>query len=120
MQTPTLNKEGSTGGLFEGVTMYHWLVVLIASGGWLFDCMDQRIFALAREPALKEVLGSGAVDAVVKNWGGWATAVMMIGWATGGILFGIMGDKIGRVRTMAFTILSYSLFTGLSGLSFSI
>ncbi|MFZ5830129.1 MAG: MFS transporter [Planctomycetota bacterium] len=45
---------------------------------------------------------------------------MLLGWATGGILFGIMGDKIGRVRTMAFTILSYSLFTGLSGLSFSI
>ena len=42
-------------GVFHGVTAYHWLVVLLASCGWLFDCMDQRIFALSREPALKEV-----------------------------------------------------------------
>ena len=100
---------------YKEVTMYHWLVVLIASGGWLFDCMDQRIFALAREPALKEVVG--ASDAVIKNWAGWATAAMMIGWATGGIIFGIMSDRWGRVKTMAVTLLIYSAFTGLSGVS---
>ncbi|TSA20320.1 MFS transporter [bacterium] len=103
--------------VFEGVTPYHWLVVLIASFGWLFDCMDQRIFALSRESALTEVLGSGAADAVVKSWVGWATAVMMIGWATGGIIFGTMSDKFGRVRTMVVTLLLYSIFTGLSGLA---
>lgn len=134
-------------GIFEGVTAYHWLVVLIASAGWLFDCMDQRIFALSREPALKEVL-VGQVDdpvlrgiitndeeivkqvgdetrdrqqkqwdAMVKRWGGWATASMMIGWATGGIIFGMMSDRWGRVKTMVVTLLVYSGFTGLSGLS---
>ena len=45
---------------FEGVTVYHWLVVIIASCGWLFDCMDQRIFILARESALKELLRNDA------------------------------------------------------------
>src|ERR1700733_15177507 len=85
---------------FTGVTGYHWLVFIIAAAGWLFDCMGQRIFALAREPAMRELLGSGATDADVKNWGAWATAIMLIGWATGGILFGIMSDKAGRVKTM--------------------
>ena len=114
VESTVSRKQGS---LFEGVTGYHLLVVLIASFGWLFDCMDQRIFALSREPALKEVLGGGAADSVVKSWVGWATAVMMIGWATGGIIFGTMSDRFGRVRTMVVTLLLYSIFTGLSGLA---
>ncbi|MBN2294951.1 MAG: MFS transporter [Pirellulales bacterium] len=101
---------------YQGLTWYHWLVVIIASCGWLFDCMDQRIFALARQPALEEVLG-GVSSEIVKNWAGYATASMMIGWATGGIIFGVMSDRLGRVKTMVFTLLIYSGFTGLSGLS---
>ncbi|MFH0991209.1 MAG: MFS transporter [bacterium] len=104
-------------GIFEDVTPYHWLVVIIASLGWLFDCMDQRIFALSREPALTEVLGGNVDDAIIKSWVGWATAIMMIGWATGGIIFGTMSDKLGRVKTMVVTLLLYSIFTGLSGLA---
>lgn len=105
------------GGVFAGVTRYHWLVVLIASAGWLFDCMDQRLFILAREPALAELLGGQAAREVVKTYGGYATTAMMIGWATGGILFGMMSDKWGRVKTMVATLLVYSGFTGLSGLA---
>src|SRR5207248_11374059 len=99
------------------VTLYHWLVVIIASGGWLFDCMDQRIFALSREPAIREILGPGAADALIKDWGAWATAMMMIGWATGGIVFGIMSDRLGRVKTMTATLIVYSLCTGLGGVA---
>ena len=40
--------------------------------------------------------------------------IFMIGWAAGGLVFGVLGDRIGRVRTMIFTILAYSVFTGLS------
>lgn len=104
-------------GLLHGVTGYHWLVVVIASCGWLFDCMDQRIFALSREPALREILGGGGTDESVRWWAGWATSIMMIGWATGGIIFGMMSDRWGRVKTMVVTLLVYSGFTGLSGIS---
>ncbi len=38
--------------------------------------------------------------------------ILMLGWAIGGVIFGILGDRIGRVKTMALTILFYSLFTG--------
>src|SRR4051812_13413346 len=105
--------------VFEGVTAYHWLVVIVAACGWLFDCMDQRIFALCRGPALKEILGALATDADVKSWGGYATAAMMVGWATGGIIFGTMSDRLGRKKTMVLTLLIYSGFTGLSGISHS-
>ena len=105
-------------GAFAGVTVYHWIVVIIASCGWLFDCMDQRLFILAREPALKELLRADPEKlAAVKTYGGWATTAMILGWATGGIFFGMMSDKVGRVKTMIATLLVYSGFTGLSGLA---
>src|SRR5262249_18664673 len=48
---------------------------------------------------------------------GMATSIFIIGWAIGGLIFGILGDRIGRVKTMMITILMYSAFTGLSALS---
>jgi MFS family permease len=124
VSTPTENRPGgpptasiSQTSLFTGVTGYHWLVFFIAAAGWLFDCMGQRIFALARTPAMHELLGADATDAIVKYWAGWATASMMIGWATGGILFGMMSDKMGRVKTMVATLLAYTAFSGLTGLA---
>jgi MFS family permease len=104
--------------VFDGVTPYHWLVVIIASCGWLFDCMDQRLFILAREPALRELVGPGPdAAAAVKTLSGYATTSMILGWATGGIIFGMMSDRLGRVKTMMLTLLIYSGFTGLSGLA---
>ncbi len=116
-RSPAQDPQSTPEGIFKGVTAYHWLVVVIASCGWLFDCMDQRLFTLSREPAIKELLGAGAADTLVKSWGGWATAALMVGWATGGIMFGMMSDRWGRVKTMVFTLLVYSGFTGLSGLA---
>ena len=112
MQTSVTQNESTK----ESVTLYHWLVVVIASCGWLFDCMDQRFFILARESALKELLGSDAAAlAEVKKYIGYATTSMIVGWATGGIIFGMLSDKWGRVKTMVATLLVYSGFTGLSG-----
>lgn len=105
---------GSTG---ESVTFYHWLVVFFASAGWLFDCMGQRIFVLSRGPAMRELLGATASDANVRYWGSIATLLMMVGWATGGILFGMMSDRYGRVKAMVATLLAYSGFSCLSGFS---
>src|SRR4051812_12078298 len=84
--------------LLEGVTGYHWLVVMLAACGWLFDCMGQRIFVLGRESAMRELLGGSPPDDKVRLWGTVATLVLMIGWATGGIIFGMMSDRYGRVK----------------------
>jgi MFS family permease len=106
------------GRLLDGVSAYQWLVVIIASCGWLFDCMDQRLFVLARKSALEELLGNDTQAlAAINTYIGYATTSMILGWATGGIIFGVMSDKVGRVKTMAATLLVYSGFTGLSGLA---
>jgi MFS family permease len=86
----------------------------------MFDCLDQQLFMLARRPAIIELKGLAPTDAGVEHFTTLATAILLIGWATGGIIFGIMGDRLGRARTMVWTILMYSVFTGLSGLAFSI
>jgi MFS family permease len=91
----------------------------LAASGWLFDCMGQRIFVLSREPALRELLGTGATDNDVRNWGVVATFLLMIGWATGGIIFGLLSDRYGRVKTMVATLLAYSTFSGISGFAHS-
>ena len=50
---------------------------------------------------------------------GYATSFFMLGWAVGGIGFGIMGDRVGRVKTLTLTILLYAIFTGLSAFATS-
>ncbi|MBI5397025.1 MAG: MFS transporter [Verrucomicrobia bacterium] len=117
--TLTAKPEASAGrkSAFEGVTLYHWLVLAIATAGWLFDCFGQRIFVLSREPAMRELLGSGATDVAVKEWAASSTTWLMIGWATGGIIFGSLSDRWGRVKAMILTLLCYSGFSGLSGIA---
>ncbi|MCC7156108.1 MAG: MFS transporter [Bryobacterales bacterium] len=109
---------------YKELTRYHWFVFLVASMGWLFDTMDQQLFNLARRPAIMELLHASPGDAsmapAVAEYSGYSTMIFMIGWASGGVLFGILGDRIGRVKTMILTILTYSLFTGLSVLSTSV
>lgn len=109
---------------YKDLNRYHWFVFLVASMGWLFDTMDQQLFNLARRPAIMELLHASPGDAsmapAVAEYSGYSTMIFMIGWASGGVLFGILGDRIGRVKTMILTILTYSLFTGLSVLSTSV
>jgi len=103
------------------LTRYHWFVLIVAALGWLFDCLDQQLFNLARVPAMRDLLAPApgvAADArTVAKYGGYATSIFLVGWATGGLIFGVLGDRIGRARTMLYTILIYSLCTGLSAFS---
>jgi MFS family permease len=96
------------------LSRYHWLVLSVACMGWMFDTMTQQLFALARRPAMHDLLGHGATDASITTQAGYATSIFMIGWALGGVIFGVLGDRIGRVRTMIATILFFTVFTGLS------
>lgn len=93
------------------------LVLLAAFLGWMFDGMEMGIFPLVARPALKEMhaaTSSLTPDQFVGHWMGWITAWFLWGAAVGGIIFGWLGDRIGRVRAMSLSILTYSLFTGLS------
>lgn len=102
---------------WKDLTGYHWFVFAMASAAWVFDCLDQQVFILARGEALKALLPPGTDQPDINRYAGYATSIFMIGWATGGLIFGSIGDRIGRARTLALTVLLYSLFTGLSAFS---
>ena len=117
LQTRKLDDSPTrTGPWWSEMTRYHWWVVIVSILGWLFDSMDQRLFVLARTPALRELLGPVS-DALVTTYAGYATCIFILGWATGGLFFGYFGDRWGRTKAMMVTILVYSIFTGLSALS---
>src|ERR1051325_10429683 len=87
------------------LTAYHWFVFLVASAAWFFDCLDQRLFSLARNPALNSLKSADATPKDVQDFGKVVTAFFLIGWGVGGMLFGALGDRYGRARMLTVTIL---------------
>ncbi len=106
-----------SGPWYRELTGYHWFVLMVCTLGWMFDCLDQQLFNIARKQAVTDLVGDSEA---VETFATLATSMLLVGWATGGIFFGIMGDRLGRARTMVFTILAYSVFTGLSGLAYGV
>jgi MFS family permease len=102
------------GPWYRDLTPYHWFVFAVASLAWLFDCLDQQLFILARNKAMEALLPAG-MDA--KLYGGYATSIFVAGWAMGGLIFGSMGDRFGRAKMLTLTVLIYSVCTGLSAFS---
>jgi MFS family permease len=90
------------------------LAVIAALLGWMFDGMEMGLFPLVGRDALRELLGAEAEQAALDLWYGVVLACFLVGAATGGVLFGYLGDKFGRVRALTFSILLYSLCSGLS------
>ncbi|HEV8613240.1 MAG TPA: MFS transporter, partial [Gemmatimonadales bacterium] len=106
---------------YQGVPRYCWIVLAVAALGWMFDTFDQHLFTLVRVDSVKELLkpyypDAARLDAAAKEVGTNLTAVFLLGWSAGGFVFGILGDRLGRTRTMMITILIYAAFTGLNGL----
>lgn len=89
----------------------HWLVFAVASLAWLFDCLDQQVFNLARDGAVEDLLGD---KAKAIEFAPYTTSFFLIGWAIGGLIFGSLGDRFGRARMLAVTMMIYSICTGLS------
>jgi MFS family permease len=102
---------------------YHWFVFTVAALGWMLDCFDQQIFLMARQPAMTDLLTrppslpDTAWRAMVNQYGSYSISIFLMGWGIGGLIFGVMGDRLGRAKTMMITILMYSVFTGLSAAS---
>lgn len=99
---------------YKQLNRYHWFVLLVASAAWFFDCLDQRLFSLARIPALASLMGLPGSHEEVQAFGKVVTAWFLIGWGVGGMIFGALGDRYGRAKMLTATILIYSAFTGLS------
>ena len=92
-------------------TAVQWMVLVAAFLGWMFDGLEQGLIPITAPAVLRDFMPQ-ATDAVIAQTISYLTACFLAGAAIGGVLFGYLGDRFGRVRTMAATILAYSLFMG--------
>jgi SHS family sialic acid transporter-like MFS transporter len=125
------------GAELRRISRGQWLALAAALLGWMFDGFEQGVIGLVGHPALVDVLNlqeqarlaadesqtqtsrEAARASVNKSVGGWLSVInasWLLGAAVGGWLFGWLGDRLGRVRAMVFSVLAYALFTGLIGL----
>jgi MFS family permease len=98
---------------YRSLNREQWRVLIASNLGWTFDGFE--IFALFVTVgfALRQLLDP-AQYAAIPQYAGYILAATVFGWATGGVIGGIIADYIGRKRTMMLAILAYSLTTGLS------
>ncbi len=95
-----------------------WMALTAALLGWMFDGFEMGLFPVVSRPALLELLGApmrAVKDDEVSFWYSLATASFLVGAATGGVIFGWLGDRLGRVRSMTLSILTYALCSGVGG-----
>src|SRR5215813_5547039 len=92
------------------------LALLSACLGWMFDAFDLQLFTVILFPCIASLIG--ATDpAEVAHQAGIVSSAKLLAWGLGGIVFGVVADRVGRSRTMIVTVLIYSGFTGLSALA---
>lgn len=102
---------------WRSISRYQWLVFFVVWLGWTLDAADFGLYSLVLRPALTELLGGNPPLTAIGSYGGILSMMGLLGWAVGGFVFGILADYIGRVRALAFSILLYSVFTALQGVS---
>ena len=97
-----------------------WLALTAALLGWMFDGAEMGVFSMVGRPALQQLLHleqpTADQEQTIILWLGVVIGGFLVGAATGGVLFGWLGDCIGRVRAMTLSVFTYAVFTGLCGL----
>ncbi len=98
-----------------GFTPYQWLVLFAAWLGWGFDVFDALLFNYVSRLCIPALLHISPNDPEIQNhitlWTGITTSLLLVGWAIGGILFGMLTDRLGRSRTLLITMMTYALAT---------
>jgi MFS family permease len=102
---------------YAGVTRYQWLILVVASLGWIFDAFEGQLYNITRADMLPDLLKVANDAPEVKAWGERFLGIFLIGGTIGGWLFSSLADRWGRNPVMALTILFYSVFSGLTGLA---
>lgn len=117
---PELDNSGSW---YRGITRHQWTVLLIASLGWVFDAFEGQVYVSSMNEAMPDLLpGMDGTDAAERAgrlayFNNIAFGAFLLGGAAGGVAFGILGDRVGRVKALILTIATYSAFTFVSAFS---
>jgi MFS family permease len=102
---------------YTGITRYQWMVLAVASLGWVFDVFEGQIFVASMQEAMPSLAADGTSDGRIALYNNIALGAFLVGGALGGIVFGMLSDRWGRKRVLSLTILFYSVFTCLSAFS---
>src|SRR4030095_15474497 len=99
-----MNKPGTAAPTVWGMNGYQWIVIFAAWLGWGFDVFDGLLFNFVAPNCVPTLLGIpiGTPEAAAATlaWTGRLTALLLMGWAIGGIVCGRVADRIGRTRTL--------------------
>jgi len=110
--------ESTARPILLDMNRYQWTVLFAAWLGWGFDVFDGLLFSFVAPTCVPVLLGLeiGTPEARSATlwWTGTLSAVLLVGWAVGGILFGRLADRFGRTRILMVTMLVYSLGTAAS------
>jgi len=112
-KTGTTTADEVTG--LRRITRQQWRSGIAAWLGWTFDGLDMHLYTLVAAPFVAQLLGRlSTKDPAVGEYGSIIQGAFLLGWAVGGGFFGRVGDRLGRARTLALTVLTYAAFTCLS------
>ena len=99
---------------YSGITGYQWTVLIIACLGWVFDVYEGQVFVITMNEMMPSLLGPNADSGTASLYNNLSFGAFLLGGGLGGVLFGMLSDRIGRSTTLVITILTYACFTGLS------
>jgi MFS family permease len=87
--------------------------LLAASLGWMLDAFDVMLYSLV----LAELVGAFGITLTTA---GYLGSLTLVASAVGGVVFGVIADRLGRTRALSLSILVYSVFTAACGLATSV
>jgi MFS family permease len=96
-----------------GATTAQKRALLTTSLGWMLDSMDMMLFSLVLVDLERDLHMSAATAGLLMT-------LTLISAAIGGVFFGWLADKIGRLHALIFSMLIYSVFTAACGLAHSV
>ena len=111
-----IDTVSSTQPWYRALNRTQWNTLVASNLGWVFDGFEAYALILTVSVALTQLLPSSR-HSQIPAYAGGIIATTLCGWAVGGLAAGILADYIGRKRTMIYSILTYSIMTGLSSLS---
>ena len=91
-----------------------YLIVVVAFLGWAFSGVHMSINGIVMRVATADLMPADTPEGVIGQWFGWLTCAFLLGAALGGYVFGYVGDRFGRARAMALSILCYSVFSAVT------
>ena len=91
-----------------------YLIVIVAFLGWAFAGVHMSITSIVMRVALTDLLPAKTPEGEIGQWFGWLVCAFLLGAAAGGYMFGVIGDRFGRAKAMAASILCYSVFSGVT------